>query len=517
VYTGASVFVYNPAQVGVQPVTPPLTLQQPPITYCVSASRARAASYVYYTDFESTEGWRRVDVVSADTRGSFTSVSGVKGRATQVSDTGPNEGTPRLDYAIYNPAIDLYQAQQQGNTSFWVVVKFQHTSGAFYFAGVDFVTYWAGTYRRSISVGLQAAQAGLQTSTFGFWASNGANLGRDWHLFGSTDAPGTSGTTASVTLAPGTWYVLVVQYNVSIANNVVSFAAKLYDTSSGESWSITGSAPITYGGTVYGVPRYVALAVETYSNYGYSAVFEDFLVVVQPTYTLIDPTKVTVQFDNPLPTPYSVVLTDDTGASTEQSGVQVVTFDVLGDFVLGTGRNGVVEVKFPDGLATCLRYTAPDAILGGDTYTITTGTLSVSSGVNSTSIDVAAHVSSTSSVSSGFIVFSLFNNDIKPYYVRLKLVSASAIPITLTASIVLYNATATTTPQIRVVNGVVESWDTGWLVIQPASRANASFTGYLTAANQFAALPLLLEYCTLPDEKGACVYYPVNIAIYSTG
>jgi len=106
----ASVFVYYPASLYLQPTAPTLTFSSPPHNFTCTALVRTSRGAITYTDFETypVPGWTN--------RGGtgFQLVAGHKGYALQYSDN--NGGIGRASQYYYNTRLDNY-------TSLWVSVK----------------------------------------------------------------------------------------------------------------------------------------------------------------------------------------------------------------------------------------------------------------------------------------------------------------------------------------------------------------------------------------------------------
>ncbi|MEM0249138.1 MAG: hypothetical protein QXT53_08580, partial [Ignisphaera sp.] len=291
------------------------------------------------------------------------------------------------------------------------------------------------------------------------------------------------------------WYALYINYTRSGGVNYVT--AYLYDAS-GNLVSQLRFSDSTFQ------PIYVGLGSYASNLLYVDIIYDDFIVSTS------DPRTIAIQN---VPVDYSVELWDNlgnlVGSVTSASGT--VTFNVVTDAVVGTGVDGKIVVRFPDGMP-CLVYTSGDAILGGDTYSLLTGTLSWSPGANYTSLAVSAKISSSSASITGFIVSSIYNSDSKPYYARLLLSSYTGSAY-LTANITIRNSTYTSQP-IRIVGGASATTSTDWVKIGSDARGNISFSGYFTTAGQSGTVYMLLQYCTQPGG-GVCVYYPVRIDVSS--
>ena len=459
----ASVFTYYPLQLVVQPVTPPIKFIAPPTTYCINIAKTSRGA-IAYTDFEwgtTIPGNWTVD--SGDW--SVSSI-GYKGQALSGADT-----KRKRDYAfIYDNSDTVYSYN-----SLWISVKTKLTSGGGYY-------------------GIAIADDTLNNIYFIAIDSTSGSLGiykSDWKAV--------STPSMIPNYNSNNWYVLVVNYTYSSVTQTLSIRARVYDVN-GNLLSI-----VTYTATgVSWTPYYIGLVVRDVKKVGLpSALFDDYIL------STTDPRAITIQ--NTVPG-YSVSVFDNLGNLVNSTVASSTTtrLGVVPDIVVGTGVDGRIVIYYPDG-AVCSVYNSPDAILGGDTYSVNLGTLSYVIGSSSTSLTVSAKISSSSTSFTGTVFLSIVNVDSKKYYVRLLLDASSSSVAILTANVTLYNATKYFSTPIRVVGGVVVSSSTSWVVMGANTKVNASFIGYATQAGQ-GYLNMLLEYCTLPNEQGACVYYPVKLS-----
>ncbi|MEM0213927.1 MAG: hypothetical protein QW348_06690 [Ignisphaera sp.] len=455
----AGTFAYSPMQLSTAPVAPPTTFQQPQTTYCIALTRASRGAVVY-TDFETypVPGW-------TSRGGSWGSTAaGYKGNTLSGQDNDGGIGWASQYY--WATSVSSY-------SSLWVSVKTRLASGAETYRGIVLID---STLQRLYEISIYNGYLYI-------WSYVGS-----WNQHASATISGYS---------RDAWYTVVIIYIVT--GNSISITAYIYDVRGNR--VATASATIT--GTRFFQPSYVGVEVDRII--GTSTVyFDDFIVSTS------DPRTITVQN---VPVGYSVWLWDNLGnlVASATATTSHIALNVVTDAVVGTGIDGRIVVRFPDGVP-CLVYTSGDAILGGDTYSLTTGTLSWSPGANYTSVAVSAAISSSSASVTGFIVSSIYNSDSKPYYARLLL--SDCIECTyLTANITIRNSTYTSQP-IRIVGGAPATTSTDWVVIAPSTRSNISFSGYFTAAGRSGTVFMLLQYCTQLGG-GVCVYYPIKIAVSS--
>uniref|UniRef100_A0A7J3Y091 Uncharacterized protein n=1 Tax=Thermogladius calderae TaxID=1200300 RepID=A0A7J3Y091_9CREN len=456
-----AVFTYYSAKITASPVPPPIVLGAGVSPYCVSMTRT-ARTAIAYTDFETypVPGWR-------SDGGTWSLTTGYKGYGLQGTDN--NRGIGSASQYYYNTALSSY-------TSLWVTVKTKLVSGS----------GWQGIVL--INSGLNS----VFTSEIDTYYGNYLEIwyysrGTGWMLENYVQIQNYN---------PASWYVIVVSYSVTTTSTSIN--AYLYDTSGNL------VASVSWSGRYYFTPTYLGVEVDDVT-----AVFDDFEVSTG------DPRFVTV--NNTIPG-YTVSIGDNLGnivaaitASSSTTQLSVVT-----DVVVGTGVDGNITVKYPDG-TICLVYkpASGDTILGGDIYTITQGSLVASFGANYTSASVRATIWVSNGNSTGIIFLSASNNDSsKPYYARLILDSSTSTVSGLTCNVTLYTSTATSTP-ITVSSGQIVSSATSFIQIPAGGSANLSFTGYASSTGLTMRLNMLLEYCSQPGEQGVCVYYPVSLTLNS--
>lgn len=187
-----------------------------------------------------------------------------------------------------------------------------------------------------------------------------------------------------------------------------------------------------------------------------------------------------------------------------------LTLDVVQDMVVGTGVDGRVIVRLPDG-SICLDYRVPetDAILGGDTYRVVFTNVDAVLGANKTSATISVGI--PSSVPEMTFVFLRLNTT-QVLYARLVLDSLST-PATLNLDAWIEGATKSTNITIR--NGVPASTSTSIIQLNLGLNNNLTLSGHFTAAGQYATLQLKLELYTAPGGMGACVRYPLTVMLRS--
>ncbi|AFK51548.1 hypothetical protein TCELL_1125 [Thermogladius calderae 1633] len=444
----ATVFNYSPVTSRVQPTAPPVTLQGIPTTYCLLLSRTSRGA-IYYTDFEQYPP----QGWSAN-GGAWQNTTGYKGSGLSGSDN--NRGIGGASQYYYNTLVSSY-------SSLWFSVKVRYTSGG-------------GYYGLAILDSRVRSMVTIEITTGGSlesWSYINA-----WTRLYSTPIPNYNSAN---------WYVIVVNYTYSAGT--LTLQARVYD--------VSGNLLVQRTWSVGFTPGYIALEVD-----GVTAVFDDFIISVSdPRY---------VSFVN-IPAGYSVEVWDNLG-NLVSSGVSTgatLSLNVVSDIVVGTGTDGRILVKGSDG-ALCLIYTEPDSILGDDVYSLVLGSLSYNLGANRTSISVSATLSSSPTSYTVVAFLNASNTDSKAYYARLVLDTASSSLTGLTANIALRSPGGYSTP-IVVVNGVAQTTSTSFVLLPTGGYVVANLTGYATAGSS-GVLNMLLEYCSLGNEQGVCVYYPVTLS-----
>lgn len=456
----AGTFAYSPMQLSTAPVAPLTTFQQPPTTYCIALTRTSRGAAVY-TDFET------YPVPEWTSRGGSWGSTAAEYKGNTLSGQDDDGGIGQASQYYWATSVSSY-------SSLWVSVKTRLASG--------FDTY------RGIALIDSTLQRLYEISIYNGYLYIWSYVPRGWRMEGRSKTIPNYNSSA--------WYTIVVSYTVS--GNSITITAYAYDAN--------GNQVATVSATIidrFFQPAYVGVEVDRII--GTSTVyFDDFIA------STADPRTIAIQN---VPVGYSVRLWDNLGnlVASATATTSNVALNVVTDAVVGTGIDGRIVVRFPDGMP-CLVYTSGDAILGGDTYSLITGTLSWSPGANYTSVAASAAISSSSANISGFIASYIYNGDSKPYYARLLLSSYTGSTY-LTANIAIRNSTYTSQP-IRIVGGAPATASTDWVRIAPGTRGSISFSGYFTAASQSGTVYMLLQYCTQPGG-GVCVYYPIKIAVSS--
>jgi hypothetical protein len=274
----------------------------------------------------------------------------------------------------------------------------------------------------------------------------------------------------------------------------------VYDTNGNQVAYVTASSTSTNRFN----PAYIGLEVDDVT-----ARFDDFIISTGDPRSLL--------FSGLPGAGYRIEVVDNLGnlVNSTVSSSASASLGVVPDIVVGTGTDGRINVYRPGGYG-CLSYASPDSILGGDSYTLSTGSVASSVGPNSTSATASVPVSGSGTTASHALALRISNADAKPYYARLILDSSSTISASLTLNVTIsLSPTESASPPIQIVSGAPTTWATGWVTISPGQTAYIYLSGYHSSAPSSSTLSLLLQYCSAPDEMGACVYYPVTLNVYS--
>ena len=314
-----------------------------------------------------------------------------------------------------------------------------------------------------------------------------------WALLSYSSVPGYTNST---------WYVLVVSYVRSGGTN--SFTLYVYDVRGNLLTTITASD------TTF-TPKYAGLASYTSNLLYIDDVYDDFIVSTSDPRTVI--------FQNIPESGYMVYIIDNLNniVNYTTSAGTTVYLGVVNDIVVGTGSDGKISITYPNNFL-CINYTvsSSDAILGGDVYSLSYVRYSINIGSNKTSALASnIYISSSSYKISGAIPLKIYNNDVKPYYIRLILDTSSSISSYLTLNITIALSPSATADPIRIVGGSVVAGSSGWISLSGGSYAYIYVTGYYTSSGQSSTLNLYLEYCSLSNENGVCVFYPIQMVINS--
>ncbi|MEM2151683.1 MAG: hypothetical protein QW294_06065 [Candidatus Bathyarchaeia archaeon] len=456
----ASVFVYYPSTIAVSPQPPPATLEAPPYLYTCTDLTRTSRGALTYTDFETyPSGW-----TSYGGEWQLFGGGGFRGNALRGRDN--NGGVGRITSQYYwNTRIDGY-------TSLWVSVRTRAEQTDDGYKGIGLLN--AGR-NRLYEISVQS------TATIYKW--DGA-----WRLLGSIIVPGYSATR---------WYTLILRYTVT--TTTVIFELHIYDDTGTLVASLTASDT---GGTRF-TPAYAGVTIDAATNLWF--MFEDFIV------STVDPRSISFAgFRGGM----SVEVWDNLGNLVNSTAAPSSSFSlrVTRDVVVGTGVDGRIVVKCPDGYP-CGVLTVPtsDAILGGDAYSLATGAVAVSLGANKTSSAVTIYISGSSLFSTTASLLRV--NSSQVLYARLILDSISA-PSALNADIWLEGFTKSTS--ITIESGAPISASTSIIRLNLGLNNSIILTGYFSATGQTATLYLRLELRTAEEGLGVCIYYPIRLDIASS-
>ncbi|MCC6052121.1 MAG: hypothetical protein LM585_02660 [Fervidicoccaceae archaeon] len=458
----ASVFTYYPLSTSIAPVPPPVVLVQTNDTLvCTGLARSRVA--LYYTDFESypVPGW-------TNRGGTWSLQPGYKGNSVQGADNDGGIGGASQYY--YNTNLASY-------SSLWASLKTRLQSGSGYYGFALINSGLNRLYEVSINTG----------GTIDVWSYNVESSG--WRRLARATITGYNSAN---------WYVIVLNYVVS--STAVNFYVWVYDTNGNQVAYVTASSTSSNRFN----PAYIGLEVD-----GVTARFDDFIISTGDLRSLL--------FSGLPGAGYRIEVVDNLGnlVNSTVSSSTSVSLGVVPDIVVGTGTDGRINIYRPSGYG-CLSYASPDSILGGDSYTLSTGSVASSVGPNSTSATASVPVSGSGTTASHALALRISNADAKPYYARLLLDSSSSISASLTLNVTIsLSPTASASPPIQIVSGTPTTWATGWVTISPGQTAYIYLSGYHSSAPSSSTLNILLQYCSAPGEMGACVYYPVTLSVYS--
>jgi len=455
----ASVFTYQPSTVIVNPQPPPATLEAPLHDYTCTALTRTSRGAVAYTDFEvyPVPGWTNYGGVWGLSAG-----GGFKGNALRGRDNNGGVGGQSSQY-YWNTRIDSY-------TSLWVSVKVRAETSDGY-KGIGLLN---ADRSRLYEVSVQS------TATIYKWD-------RAWRLLGSTSVPGYSATR---------WYTLVLNY--SVAPTAVTFTLWIYN----ETGALVATLTASDTGATRFTPAYAGVTVDAGTTLWFR--FEDFIV------STVDPRSV---YFAGFYTGMGVEVWDNLGYPVNSTTAPAPSFalGVVSDVVVGTGSNGRLVVKYPDAyLCGVLAVPTTDAVLGGDTFTLSTQPITLSLGANKTSTSLSLHVSGTSTFNTTARILRV--NAFQLLYARLVLDTLSA-PSTLNLDVWIEGATNSTSISVR--NGVPVATSTSIVQLNPGLGNTIHFSGYFASTSQSAVLNLKLELCTTATGAGACVCYPLNLTIHS--
>ncbi|MEM0469495.1 MAG: hypothetical protein QXJ26_01625 [Desulfurococcaceae archaeon] len=457
----ASVFIYYPTTIGLKPQPPPATLEQPPYTYTCTALTRTSRGALAYTDFEAypVPGW-------ASSGGAWSSISGVpgaKGNVLQGQDN--NGGVGAASHYYYNTRLDAY-------TSLWIAVKTKRVSG----------TGWYGISMMNVARNRMYTVELYTSGYLEVWSFN--VISASWNRHASVSVPGYSW---------GSWYTIVVNYTV--VGTTISITAYLYDASG--SYVTAVSATITHSNVF--TPAYLGVEVDNVVAY-----FDEFAV------STVDPRFL---YFTGFYAGMGVEVWDNLGYLVNSATAPSSSFalGVVSDVVVGTGSNGRIVVEYPDNyLCGVLTVPATDAILGGDTYALSTSPFTLSLGANRTSASLTLYISGASSFNTTIRILRV--NASQLLYARL-ILDAYTSPPTLNLDAWIEGTSDSTSISMR--SGVPVTTSTSIVQLSLGLGNSIVLSGYFTATSQTAMLNLKLELCTGLGGSGACVYYPLSTELKS--
>ena len=459
-----SVFDYYPSSISLSPVSPPIILQSSDYPFsCIGLSRTNRGA-ITYTDFEALpSGW-------TSKGGKWSNVSsGYKGNALQGSDN--NKGIGKASQYYYNTDLSSY-------TSLWVSVKTKLVSGSGYY-GISLIK---SKKDRMYTIEINTTGGYIEVRSY-----NVENK-KDWYTLNSTSIQNYSSSN---------WYIIVVNYTVT--SSAVNFYVWVYDVNGAQVASLTASSTNIF------TPSYIGVDVNDVT-----ALFDDFII------SNTDPRIITIS--NLPGSGYIIEVYDNLNnlVSTATSTGSTVSVNIVSDIVVGTGYDGSFTIRYPNGFP-CLGYnvSTSDAILGGDSYSLSYSSVTTNIGSNSTSAVISTNISGSSSFESYVLTLKIYNNDVKPYYIRLILDTSSSISSYLTLNITITTSPSVTADPIRIVGGSVVAGSSSWISLSGGSYAYIYVSGYYTSSGQSSTLNLYLEYCSLSNENGVCVFYPIQMVINS--
>jgi len=455
----ASVFIYYPTTIGLKPQPPPATLEQPPHTYTCTALTRTSRGALTYTDFETypVPGWTNYGGVWE-----LSSGGGFKGNALRGRDNNGGVGGVSSQY-YWNTRIDGY-------TSLWVSVKVRAEAGDGY-KGIGLLN---ADRSRLYEISVRS------TATIYKW--DGAR-----RLIGSTSVPGYSATR---------WYTLVLYYTVTAT--AVTFTLWVYDDAGALVASLTASDT---GATRF-TPAYAGVTINAVPTRWFR--FEDFVV------STVDPRSL---YFTGFYTGMVVEVWDNLGYPVNSTTAPAPSFTlgVVSDVVVGTGSDGRIVVRYLDAyLCGELIVPSTDAILGGDTYALSTQSITLSLGANKTSASFTLYISGASAFNTTARILRV--NASQLLYARL-ILDAYTSPQTLNLDVWIEGTSNSTSISMR--SGVPVATSTSIVQLSLGLGNSIVLSGYFTATSQTAMLNLKLELCTGLGGSGACVYYPLSAELKS--
>lgn len=446
---------------------PPLYFDYPPATYtCTGLTRTRTA--ITYTDFESlSSGWARIG-------GTWNIVTGgYKGNAIRGIDG--NNGIGGASQFYYRTRLDNYN-------SLWVTTKLK-------FVSININPYVHYGLALINSQRNRLYEISIEQDGFLDIRSYHVESPNDWELLSRT----------SITnFNLNNWYVLVVFYQVTSTS--VNIQAYLYDVNGNlvAQTSANSTSPLRF------TPAFIGLEIDNGR-----AIYDDFE---------ISTTDLRIITFNNLQINMQVQIIDNLNNIIAQgtAAASSLNLNVINDIVVGTGIDGKIIIKYPNGI-NCLIFNNPssDAILGGDTYSLISFTMTITIDSTKTNSNETFKVAGSLNYFTQAIFLNITVVDINNYYAILTLnQTASVISSNFYSNITLVNRNNVKSTNITIVNGVVTSNTTSELQVFGSNNYIFISSRYSTTGLS-STLTLILQYCTLPNSSGACVFYRINLTINS--
>ncbi|MEM4654500.1 MAG: hypothetical protein QXL34_03300 [Thermosphaera sp.] len=465
-FSQASTFNYQPLSMAVDPQPPPATLEPAFYDYTCTALTRTSRGALTYTDFEAypVPGWTSYG-------GAWSTLSGVpgaKGNVLQGQDN--NAGVGASSYYYYDMPLSDY-------TSLWVAVKtrFVSRSEKSQYYGVAMLN---ADRTRVYAIVLENDKSGIEIRSFGV-----TKAGWDTHV-NQERLPWYSS---------GAWYTIVVYYSVS--GTTINIEAYFYDSAG--TLRLSASTTITHRNVF--VPAYIGVIAD-----GLTAQYDEFII------STVDPRSV---YFAGFYMGMRVEVWDNLGylVNSTTAPASFFTLGVAGDIVVGTGSDGRIVVRYPDGYL-CGELTVPstDAVLGGDTYALSVSLITWRLGANRTSVILTLNVSGNSQLNSTARILRVQAN--QPVFARL-ILDSYVSPASLNLDV--WIEAATTSTSISVRSGVPLGTSTSIVQLNIGEGNVVYLSGYFTEQGRSATLSLKLELCSLNDGAGACVRYPMKIVVSS--
>ncbi|MEM4970376.1 MAG: hypothetical protein QXE01_03890 [Sulfolobales archaeon] len=459
----AGVYSYEPARINIIPTAPPATFSTSQYSYTCTQITRTSRGALTYTDFESFPS----GFTSNGGSWSIASSAGYKGNALRGIDNGAGIGGASQYY--WSASISTY-------TSLWVSVKTRLASGGETYRGIALIKLSPPPELYEISI--YDGRLYIRSYTcicflficFCIWNEENS-------------VPITSYSSNS-------WYTIVASYTI-LTGNRISITAYAYDVNG----NLVATVSATITGARFFQPSYIGVDVD-----GPGIVyFDDFIVsLTDPRYILFSGLRAGMYVD----------IYDNLGSlvSTGSSSSASLQLSVVGDIVVGTGFDGSIRARYPDG-SLCINYSVPsgDAILGGDSYSIATQDMTISLGSSYTSASITAYISPSNSYNSSTTLLRIYASQA----LQARLILASITPST-TLYLYIYLRGATTSSPIAIAGGSPLQITTSPVNLVTNGYSSITASGYYTSPGQTVTLNLLLEIC---PSQGVCAYYPITLQL----